>query len=366
MAVARPDMRHMRHALMLAARAVGRTAPNPAVGCVIVAPDGHIAGRGWTGDGGRPHAETRALIEAGAAARGATAYVTLEPCAHYGRTPPCAEALARAGITRVVAAIADPDPRVNGKGFTMLRAAGVTVETGLCEGEAAAINAGFFLNVCEKRPLVTLKIAMSLDGKIAAASGASEWITGLEARRFAHFIRAENDAILVGIGTVLADDPELTCRLPGLEVRSPLRVVLDSKLRLPEDSRLARSARRVPVAVFSTCAGGEALAAEGVEICPVQSDRNGRSDVAAVLAELAKRGITRLLVEGGAGIHAAFLDRNLADRLELFRGPQMLGGEALSGIGPLSVETPDAAPRFRLLNRRVLGQDVLESYIRGR
>ena len=220
------DTHHMRHALTLAERALGRTAPNPAVGCVIVSRDGHVVGRGRTQDGGRPHAEAVALTQAGDAATGATAYVTLEPCAHHGQTPPCAEALANAGIARVVASVEDPDPRVKGKGFAMLRAAGVEVVTGLLEKETTELNAGFFLRITENRPLVTLKIAQSEDGKTARA-GDDKWITGEEARRFSHLLRAKHDAILIGVGTALADDPELTCRLPGLEKYSPLRVVLE-------------------------------------------------------------------------------------------------------------------------------------------
>lgn len=359
------DLRAMRHALMLAQRALGNVAPNPAVGCIIVSPEGRILGRGWTGKGGRPHAETLALAQAGEAARGATAYVTLEPCAHHGRTPPCAEALIAAGVTRVVAAVRDPDPRVSGKGFAMLRQAGVEVVTGVCEQDAAELNAGFFLKVREGRPLVTLKIAQSIDGKIAAASGTSKWITGEEARGYGHLLRARHDAILAGIGTVEADDPELSCRLPGLEDRSPLRVVLDSRLRLGEWSKLAQSAANIPVLVFTGAeAGGAALAACGVEVVRVKRDLRGRPDAGVVLAQLGKRGITRLLVEGGAGVHAAFLDRGFADRLEVFRAPVVLGAAGRDGIDPLAALTLGEAPRFKFSGRRRLGPDVLESFVR--
>ncbi len=231
------DARHMRHALTLSERALGSVSPNPAVGCVIVR-DGIVVGRGWTQRGGRPHAEVVALRQAGHAAKGATAYVTLEPCAHIGQTPPCANALIEAGVARVVATVEDPDPRVSGRGFAMLRAAEIAVETDVLRDEAAALNAGFFLRITKKRPLVSLKLAVSADGKIARAPGGDQWITGEEARAFGHLMRARNDAILAGIETVLADDPELTCRVPGLEDRSPLRVVLDSKLRLPMASKL--------------------------------------------------------------------------------------------------------------------------------
>jgi diaminohydroxyphosphoribosylaminopyrimidine deaminase / 5-amino-6-(5-phosphoribosylamino)uracil reductase len=348
------DLRHMRHALTLAERALGRTTPNPAVGCVIVSRDGRIVGHGWTQDGGRPHAEAVALSHAGAAAKGATAYVTLEPCAHLGKTPPCAGALVRAGIARVVAAVEDPDPRVKGKGFAMLRDAGVEVVTGVLEKEAAELNAGFFLRIAESRPLVTLKIAQSADGK-TARSGDDKWITGEDARRFGHLLRARHDAILIGIGTALADDPELTCRLPGLEKYSPLRVVLDSRLRLLETGRLARSAGQVPTIVFTTSDGGDRLRNCGMEVLKLMPDAQGRPDVAAVLRELARRGVTRLLVEGGATVLAAF--RGFADRLEIFTAPLTLGQ---AGSGGIALETPE----FLRISRRALGPDVLESFAR--
>jgi len=355
------DAVHMRHALALAERAVGTTAPNPAVGCVIVA-ENRVVGRGWTQKGGRPHAETVALGEAGDAARGATAYVTLEPCAHHGETPPCANALADAGVARVVAAVEDPDPRVSGKGVAMLRTAGIEVATGVLQKEAAALNAGFFLRVKENRPLVTLKIAQSLDGKTATVSGQSKWITGPEARRFGHLLRAKNDAILVGIETALADDPELTCRLPGLEDRSPVRIVLDTRLRLPEGAKLVRTAKQTPTIVFTVANGGGTLVASGVEIVKVARDPRGRPDVGAVLAELGRRGVTRLLVEGGAAVHAAFIDRGLADRLEVFRAPIVLGGSGRNAVDALAALDLDEASRFVPAGHRALGPDMLESF----
>jgi diaminohydroxyphosphoribosylaminopyrimidine deaminase / 5-amino-6-(5-phosphoribosylamino)uracil reductase len=355
------DLPYMRHALALAERALGTTAPNPAVGCVIVA-EGRVVGRGWTQKGGRPHAETIALAEAGEAARGATTYVTLEPCAHQGQTPPCADALIQAGVARVVVAVEDPDPRVSGKGLAMLRAAGIDVASGVLEKDAAELNAGFFLRVTKNRPLVTLKIAQSLDGKTATVSGQSKWITGPEARRFGHLLRAKNDAILIGIETALADDPELTCRLPGLEDRSPIRVVLDTRLRLNEGSKLVRTAKQTPTIVFTVANGGGTLVASGVEIVKVARDPRGRPDIGAVLTELARRGVTRLLVEGGAGVHAAFLDRGLADRLELFRAPIVLGGSGRNAIDALAALDLDEASRFVSIGRRALGPDMLESF----
>jgi diaminohydroxyphosphoribosylaminopyrimidine deaminase/5-amino-6-(5-phosphoribosylamino)uracil reductase len=350
------DVQHMHHALTLAERALGCVAPNPAVGCVIVSPDGRVVGRGWTQAGGRPHAETVALAQAGEGARGATAYVTLEPCAHFGQTPPCADALSAAGVARVVAAVEDPDPRVKGQGFEKLRAAGIEVITGVIEEEAAALNAGFFLRVTQNRPLVTLKIARSKDGKTIRKTG-GEWITGEEARRFGHLLRAKHDAILIGVGTALADDPELTCRLPGLEARSPQRIVLDTELRLPAASKLAASAREVPVLVMTAAQGGVALRAPGVEIVEIAKNDSGRLDLAAVLRELARRGITRLLVEGGATVAAAFLQADLVDRLEIFTAPIELGDNGGGEVEALAA----ARAKARLIETRMLGDDVLET-----
>ncbi len=355
------DVRHMRHAMMLAERALGTVAPNPAVGCVIVQggqSTGRVVGRGWTQKGGRPHAEVVALAQAGEAARGATAYVTLEPCSHHGVTPPCATALIEAGVSRVVAAVGDPDPRVSGRGFEMLRKAWVDETIGVLRDEAAALNAGFFLRIMERRPLVTLKMAISVDGKMAHAPTGGQWITGKEARRFGHLLRARHDAILVGIKTVLADDPELTCRIPGLEARSPIRLVLDSALRLPITTNLVRTAPRVPVLVFTTVEGGDTLRAHGVGVVRVLPDTQGRPDLRAVLRELAERGLTRLLVEGGAVVEDAFLAQGFADRLEIFRAPAEVGEDGLAAPARLS----EALGRSALTARRKLGSDVLESF----
>jgi diaminohydroxyphosphoribosylaminopyrimidine deaminase/5-amino-6-(5-phosphoribosylamino)uracil reductase len=352
----------MRQALRLAERSLGTVAPNPAVGCVIVSPDGRLVGRGRTQNGGRPHAETVALEMAAAAARGATAYVTLEPCSHHGETPPCADALVDAGVARVVVAVEDPDERVNGRGVARLRDAGIAVDVGVLEKEAADLNRGFFLRVTAGRPLVTLKMAQSLDGRTASSSGESKWITGPEARGYGHLLRARHDAILIGIETALADDPELTCRIPGLEERSPLRVVLDTRLRLTEWSKLAQTARDVPTLVFTTKAAGGPLAACGVEIVQVQRDARGRPDVKLVLKDLAGRGITRLLVEGGASVHASFLDRGFADRLEVFGAGIVLGGSGRASIDALAALSLDEAPRFKRVGLKTLGADVLESF----
>ncbi|MEJ0025808.1 MAG: bifunctional diaminohydroxyphosphoribosylaminopyrimidine deaminase/5-amino-6-(5-phosphoribosylamino)uracil reductase RibD [Rhizomicrobium sp.] len=358
------DRRHMRHAIALASRGVGRTGRVPSVGCVIVGPDGSVVACGRTDESGRPHAEAVALAAAGTAARGATAYVTLEPCSHVGLTGgPCADLLIAAGVARVVIACGDPDPRVDGQGIAKLKAAKIVVDLGLDETQARSTLEGFFSHIRRKRPYVTLKIAQSLDGKTATANGDSKWITGEESRRFGHLLRARNDAILVGIGTALADDPELTCRVAGLERYSPLRVVLDSRLRLQADSRLAAGALKIPTVVFTTAeAGGAALSARGIDVIRVAPDAQGRPDLNAMLTELSTRNVTRLLVEGGAAIHAAFLDRGLADALEIFTAPIALGGDGHDGIDVLAAATVGAAPRFTRESVRKIGADVLESY----
>ena len=354
------DIRHMRHALRLAARGLGQVAPNPAVGCVVVT-DGAIVGRGWTQRGGRPHAETEALKQAGAAARGSTVYVTLEPCAHQGKTPPCADALIAAGVARVVMAVADPDPRVNGQGLAKLEAAGIDVTQGICEDEARALNRGFFLRVTQARPLIALKSAQSADGFVAQSPGKREWITGERARAHAHILRARYDAILIGIETALADDPLLTCRLPGLEQRSPLRVVLDSRLRLPTTARLAQTARAHPTIVFTTAArGGEELQALGVAIERVGGIA-GRPTLKSVLTLLAGLGITRLLVEGGPAVHAAFLDAGLVDEIHIYRAPQTIGA-GHKAPAAFDAAALASARDVKLVERLDLPPDILESY----
>lgn len=355
------DIGHMRHALRLASRALGRAAPNPAVGCVIVSREGRIVGRGWTQPGGRPHAETEALAQAGGQAHGATAYVTLEPCAHHGQTPPCTDALIAAGIARVVAATDDPDIRVDGLGFARLEAAGVPVTKGTCEADARTLNAGFFNARLRSRPLVALKIAESADGFVADASGNSRWITSGTARQHGHLLRARHEAILTGIGTVLADDPLLTCRLPGMEHRSPIRAVVDTGLRLSPSSQLARTARDYRVIVFTgEERGGESLTALGVEIVRVGKDATGRVDLTAVLSHLTA--MTRVLVEGGPALNASLLNLGAADIVHLYRAPLLLGAGSRSALGSLEHGRLDAAPKLRLMAREQLGPDVLESF----
>lgn len=358
----------MRAALALARRSLGRTWPNPAVGCVIVK-DGAIVGRGRTQDGGRPHAEADALAQAGDAARGATVYVTLEPCAHFGKSPPCADALIEAGVAKVVSALEDPFPEVNGQGHARLRAAGIAVEVGEGAKEATEINAGFLLRVREGRPLFHLKMATSLDGRIATASGESKWITGAAARADGQHLRATHDAILVGVNTVAVDDPELTCRLPGLAKYSPVRVVLDSKARLSPGSNLAASARKAPVWLLCTrrapASAREALQAKGVEVVEVASNEQGRVDPRAAAKALGDRRLTRVLIEGGGEVAAAFLKADLVDRVNSYQAGLLLGADSRSAVGPLSLQKLDFAPRFALICSRTAGGDVLATWHRA-
>ncbi|MCB1991500.1 MAG: bifunctional diaminohydroxyphosphoribosylaminopyrimidine deaminase/5-amino-6-(5-phosphoribosylamino)uracil reductase RibD, partial [Geminicoccaceae bacterium] len=321
-------------ALALGERHLGLTAPNPSVGCVIVR-DGLVVGRGWTQPGGRPHAEAEALARAGDAARGATAYVTLEPCSNWGKTPPCTKGLIEAGIARVVVGCVDPDPRVDGKGIAGLREAGLEVVVGVREAEALAQNLGLYRRIRAGRPMVGLKLAMSLDGRIATRTGDSQWITGEAARAFGHRLRASHDAIMIGSGTALADDPLLTCRLPGLEGRSPVRVVMDRRGRLPATSQLRASADRLPL-VHVTAADGD-------------------TSPGPVLTRLADQGITRLLVEGGASLATSLLEAGLVDRLYVFSAPALIGGDGLAAIQGLGVDRMADVGRWRVVDTRLLG-----------
>jgi diaminohydroxyphosphoribosylaminopyrimidine deaminase/5-amino-6-(5-phosphoribosylamino)uracil reductase len=361
------DVTHMRAALALAARGLGNTWPNPAVGCVVVQ-GGRVVGRGWTQPGGRPHAETEALKRAGAAARGATVYVTLEPCCHWGRTPPCTDALVAAGVARVVVAMRDPDERVNGEGLARLRAAGIAVEEGLCESEAASINLGFALRLREGRPMVTLKLATTLDGRIATAAKESRWITGPEARRAAHGLRARHDAILVGSGTVIDDDPDLTCRLPGgVPVPAP-RVVADARLRVLPTARIVRTAREVPT-ILATIPGHPEAALSpfrdaGVEVLELPPEGEGLG-MRPLLSALAERGITRVLAEGGSGIAASLLREGLADRLAWFHAPSVIGGDGIPAAYALPLPDLASAPKFRRVSVRPLGPDLFSEFERA-
>jgi diaminohydroxyphosphoribosylaminopyrimidine deaminase/5-amino-6-(5-phosphoribosylamino)uracil reductase len=331
------DARFMALALALGRRGLGRTWPNPAVGAVIVK-DGVIVGRGWTQPSGRPHAEVEALRRAAAAARGATLYVTLEPCSHFGKSPPCADAVIAAGITRVVSAIEDPNPKVAGEGHARLRAAGISVEIGVGAREAAHDHAGHIRRVRDGRPHVTLKLAISADGKVGAAGRRPVAITGAEVRDRVHLMRARSDAIMVGVGTALADDPMLTCRLPGMAAYSPVRVVPDSALRLPIGSRLVATAREVPVWVLTSrdAPNPAAGALERAGVVVLRGDaRDGRLDLAATLELLAERGVTRLMVEGGPTLAAAMVGADLIDEAVLFHSPMTVGAEGIDALDGL-------------------------------
>jgi diaminohydroxyphosphoribosylaminopyrimidine deaminase/5-amino-6-(5-phosphoribosylamino)uracil reductase len=354
------DLRFMRLALDLGRRGLGNAWPNPAVGAVIVK-DGVVIGRGWTQAGGRPHAETEALRRAGAAARGATLYATLEPCSHHGKTPPCAEAIIAAGIARVVSAIEDPNPEVAGQGDAMLRAAGIEVTTEVCVAEARRAHAGHIRRILDGRPHVTLKLAVSSDGKAGLAGRRPARITGEESRTRVHLMRAMHDAILTGIGTVLSDDPALTCRLPGMAAQSPVRVVLDRSLRLPPSSKLVQTARQVPVWVFcgedAPANRERALAELGVIVQRTKAGESGL-DLHAVLQALATRGITRLMVEAGPRLCAAFLRADLVDEAYLLRGPDAIGADGIDALDGLPLSALTGSPKLRETGTEKVGSDT--------
>lgn len=362
---AEDDRRFMAHALGLARRGLGRVWPNPAVGCVLVK-DGRIVGRGFTQPGGRPHAETVALGGAGDAARGATAYVTLEPCAHRGQTPPCAEALVAAGVARVVSGLQDPDPRVAGRGHAILRTAGIEVSEGVLEPEARALQRGFLTRVVHGRPMLTLKLATSLDGRIATASGESRWITGPEARARVHAMRAAHDAVLIGAGTARADDPSLTVRGFG-PVAQPVRVVAARRLDLPVAGTLGRTARAVPLWLLhgpSAPAGARAEWAEtGARLIEATETADGL-DPAAMLAALGAAGLTRVFCEGGGQLAASLLRAGLVDEIALFGAGLALGADGRAAVGPLGLGALAGARRYRLTECRPIGPDTLSLWSR--
>jgi diaminohydroxyphosphoribosylaminopyrimidine deaminase/5-amino-6-(5-phosphoribosylamino)uracil reductase len=362
----KPQHEHyMRLALELAARARGRTTPNPLVGAVIVR-DGKIIGQGYHQKAGTPHAEVHALREAGDMARGSTMYVTLEPCSHYGRTPPCSKAVIESGVAGVYVAMQDPNPKVAGRGIQQLKDAGIKVEVGILEEEARRLNEIFIKYITTKRPFVLLKTAMTLDGKIAARTGHARWVTGPEARDKVHRIRDEYDAILVGVNTVIADDPELTCRLPGGGGHDPVRVILDSRARTPLTARVLQPESPAATVIVTTDAAppenAAALKAAGAEIITV-SNRDGRVDLPELLAELGRREITSLLVEGGAEVSAAFLDGALVDKVLWFVAPKIVGGRDAPGpVGGTGRERMDEALVLRDISWEQNGSDI---YVEG-
>lgn len=357
------DEAWMRVALGLARRGLGQVAPNPAVGCILVK-DNIVLGRGWTQAGGRPHAETEALAQAGQATHGATAYITLEPCAHAGKTPPCASAIVKSGIQRVVIAVSDPDPRVSGKGVAILQAAGIEVTLGVLEKDAADLNLGFFNRINQKRPRFTLKTASTLDGKIALANGDSKWITGERARSFGHLMRAEHDGILVGANTVIADNPSLTCRIPGLKSRSPVRIVLDSNLRISPNAAifLKDTGGQPTLIVTNKDAKIKPFAGCNVEFIQVATPH----DLGSVASALGEKGLTSILIEGGAQVAASFLSSNLVDDLCVFSAGKMIGNNGLSSVGNLNLASLPDAPHFTPTAIRRLGPDMLATFRKAR
>jgi diaminohydroxyphosphoribosylaminopyrimidine deaminase/5-amino-6-(5-phosphoribosylamino)uracil reductase len=366
------DLAWMELACALGRRGLGRVWPNPAVGCVLVRPGlgeaGRVVGRGWTRPGGRPHAETEALARAGDDARGATAYVSFEPCSHHGKTPPCAEALIAAGIARAVVPAEDPDPRVSGRGIAALREAGIAVEIGVAAELARQVNRGFLTRVRHGRPMVTLKLASTIDGRIATHTGESRWITGAAARAQAHGLRARHDAVMVGVTTALTDDPLLTCRLPGMVGRSPVRIVVDSRLRLSLTAGLVATARQTPTWLITLhgnpAARLDALRDAGVEVIEAPESETGIVDVGRALRILGERGLTRVLAEGGSRLAASLLQAGCVDRLEWFRSPTLMGGDGRPAVEAFGVDRLDQLAGFARVAERRAGPDLWESYER--
>jgi diaminohydroxyphosphoribosylaminopyrimidine deaminase / 5-amino-6-(5-phosphoribosylamino)uracil reductase len=358
------DEVHMRAALALARRGLGETAPNPSVGCVIVR-QSRVVGRGRTATGGRPHAEVAALAMAGEQARGATAYVTLEPCNFTGKTGPCTEALIAAGVARVVVGATDPHPKVNGTGIQRLRAAGISVTTGVLEKDCAAVISGFVMSVTEGRPLLRLKLASTLDGRIATSTRESQWLTGESSRRAAHAMRGRHDAVMVGVGTVLADDPELTCRIAGFRKAPLVRIVIDSHLRTPLMSRLVRGAAEHPLWLLhrdgADPARRKALQEAGVKTMEMPASNAG-VDLAAGMKMLAQEGLTRILCEGGGTLAAGLLRANLVDRLAWFHAPGIIGGDGWPAAQGFGVTELAAMPRFVPVASERWGDDWLTTY----
>ena len=365
------DRRMMAAAFRLGRRNLGQTHPNPAVGCILVKTEGDervIVGRGWTAVGGRPHAEREALTAAGAAAKGATAYVTLEPCAHQGRAKPCSEALIAAGVARVVTALDDPDPRTAGKGHALLKEAGIAVTTGVLAEEAALAHSGHINRVTKSRPHVTLKLAVSADGMIGRRAGERMIVTGKAAFEMVQMMRTEFDVVMIGIGTALIDDPRLTVRLPGLEKRSPTRVILDALARLPLTSPLLQSAGEIPLIVF---AGPEApagnvaaLTAAGAQVIPVATVTGGL-DLTDVLGRLAKDGYTRVLAEGGSEVASSLVAGDLLDEVVIFRAPVVVGSDGVRALGGTALSAIERSPRYRQIDMTTVGEDVMRRYVRA-
>ncbi len=365
------DRRMMAAALRLARRNLGQTHPNPAVGCIIVRTDEDepvVVGRGWTAVGGRPHAEKEALKEAGAAAEGATVYVTLEPCAHKGRVKPCSEALVAAKVARVVSAMDDPDPRTKGKGHAALAEAGIAVTRGVLAEEAARAHSGHIQRITKGRPHVTLKLAVSADGMIGTRGGERMIITGMEAFDAVQAMRTGFDLLMVGIGTVLIDNPRLTVRLPGLADRTPTRVILDASARLPLESNLVQSAKEAPLIVI---VGPQAeaprvagLEAAGAKIIAVDAAPGG-VDLRTAFQALAAEGFSRLFAEGGAEVAASLVSADLIDEAIVFRAPVVVGPNGVRALGGTALSALERSPRYRLVETAAVGVDVMRRYVRA-
>jgi diaminohydroxyphosphoribosylaminopyrimidine deaminase/5-amino-6-(5-phosphoribosylamino)uracil reductase len=352
------DAEHMREAVRLGRKGLGRTGPNPAVGAVVVA-DGVVVGRGYHRRAGAPHGEVEALRAAGPRARGGTLYVTLEPCNHHGRTPPCTDAVLAAGIRRVVFGVRDPNPHVRGGGAARLRRSGVIVDAGIEAAACSELHAGFLTVARRGRPLVVLKLAATLDGRIATRSGASRWITGPAARRYVHRLRDQYDAVMVGAGTVIADDPQLTARIRG--GRDPLRVVIDGRLRVPLTARVLTK-QAAPGTLLVTAMQSspklDVFRRRGASVWAV-AGRGGVLSLRRVLRRLATTGISSVMIEGGAGLAAAALRERVVDRLLLFTAPALIGGDGRAMLDALGVRTPQGAVRLRLRDVRRIGGDLL-------
>lgn len=360
------DQKWMRSALVMASKGDGLTAPNPSVGCVIVADNGLI-GRGVTASGGRPHAETEALADAGQAANGATAYVTLEPCAHTGKTPPCAQALIDAGISRVVVGLTDPDERVSGQGIARLKASGIAVTSGVLASDIRRQLAGYLKVRQHGRPYVTVKIASSQDGRIALKDGTSQWITGANARRYVHELRSRHDVIMTGMGTVRADNPMLNCRLEGV-THHPLRVIMTSDAGLDPASRIAQSAKDIPTLCITGQDAGHSASPtdqiDGVSVITVARDTDGRPDMMNALSVLAKQGMTSVLVEAGGILLASMMRQGLVDRLIWIKAPMVIGGDGIAAIEALDLTSLDKARGFEAVHQQMMGEDMVEIFER--
>ncbi|MHC8493711.1 bifunctional diaminohydroxyphosphoribosylaminopyrimidine deaminase/5-amino-6-(5-phosphoribosylamino)uracil reductase RibD [Thalassospira sp. SM2505] len=360
------DDRHfMRVALSLSKRGLGNVWPNPSVGCVLVSPNGEIVGRGHTQSGGRPHAERVALDMAGAKARGATAYVTLEPCSHFGKSPPCATGLIEAGVARVVSALTDPDDRVSGRGHKMLEDASIKVDVGLFAEQARRINEGFLSRVEKGRPFVTLKLASTMDARSATNSGESQWITGPSAREEGHLLRATHDAILVGAKTVLADDPMLTCRLSGREHQSPVRIVLDRLGEMSTGAKLVQSASEISTWVVTSDAKFDELSEKfektSVKVIAARCDGD-HLDLHDVMQKLGDAGLTRVLIESGGALASGLLKAGLVGRIVHFSAPSVMGGDGKAMIADLGIETLSDMPKFTRYSVRSVGKDIVLTY----